>query len=102
MEGLETEAEYVSAWCNDGYRTNLPLDDVTGGRAWIACEFDGDPLEPGTAARPDCWSRTCTSGRAPSACADWSCWTRTAQGFWEAAGYHNYGDSWKEQRYEGD
>jgi hypothetical protein len=80
MEGLETEAEYVSAWCNDGYRTNLPLDDVTGGRAWIACEFDGDPLEPGAAARPDCWSRTCTSGRAPSACADWSCWTRTAQG----------------------
>jgi DMSO/TMAO reductase YedYZ molybdopterin-dependent catalytic subunit len=23
-------------------------------------------------------------------------------GFWEAAGYHNYGDPWKEQRYEGD
>ena len=23
-------------------------------------------------------------------------------GFWEAAGYHNYGDPWKEQRYAGD
>jgi DMSO/TMAO reductase YedYZ molybdopterin-dependent catalytic subunit len=23
-------------------------------------------------------------------------------GFWESAGYHNYGDPWKEQRYEGD
>ena len=23
-------------------------------------------------------------------------------GFWEAAGYHNYGDPWKEERYEGD
>jgi DMSO/TMAO reductase YedYZ molybdopterin-dependent catalytic subunit len=23
-------------------------------------------------------------------------------GFWEAAGYHNYGDPWQEQRYEGD
>jgi hypothetical protein len=34
--GLETEAEYVSAWCDDGYRTNLPLEDVTGGHAWIA------------------------------------------------------------------
>jgi DMSO/TMAO reductase YedYZ molybdopterin-dependent catalytic subunit len=46
LDGLETEAEYVSAWCDDGYRTNLPLEDVTGGRAWIAYEFDGDPLEP--------------------------------------------------------
>src|SRR5215218_2118620 len=24
LAGLETEAEYVSAWCDDGYRTNLP------------------------------------------------------------------------------
>jgi hypothetical protein len=34
LEGVETEAKYVSAWCDDGYRTNLPLEDVTGGRAW--------------------------------------------------------------------
>ena len=46
LEGVETEAEYVSAWCDDGYRTNLPLEDVTGGRAWIAYEFGGEPLEP--------------------------------------------------------
>jgi DMSO/TMAO reductase YedYZ molybdopterin-dependent catalytic subunit len=46
LEGLETEAEYVSAWCDDGYRLNLPLEDVTGGRAWIAYEFEGEPLDP--------------------------------------------------------
>ena len=23
-------------------------------------------------------------------------------GFWESAGYHNYGDPWKEERYAGD
>jgi DMSO/TMAO reductase YedYZ molybdopterin-dependent catalytic subunit len=23
-------------------------------------------------------------------------------GFWEANGYHNYGDPWQEQRYAGD
>ena len=27
-----------------GYTTNLPLDDVTGGKAWIVWEFDGKPL----------------------------------------------------------
>ena len=39
LAGLKTEAEYVSAWCDDGYRTNLRLEDVTGGRAWIAYEY---------------------------------------------------------------
>jgi DMSO/TMAO reductase YedYZ molybdopterin-dependent catalytic subunit len=23
-------------------------------------------------------------------------------GFWEGYGYHNYGDPWREQRYQGD
>jgi len=36
-------------------------------------------------------------------------WVRTLRfmdkdqpGFWESLGYHNYGDPWKEQRYDGD
>jgi DMSO/TMAO reductase YedYZ molybdopterin-dependent catalytic subunit len=24
------------------------------------------------------------------------------RGFWESLGYHNHGDPWKEQRYDGD
>src|SRR3954469_19418588 len=43
LDGAETEAEYVSAWCDDGYRTNLQLEDVTGGQAWIAYEYGGEP-----------------------------------------------------------
>ena len=39
-------AEYVVAWSDGGYTTNLPLDDMTGGQAWFAYEFDGEPLEP--------------------------------------------------------
>jgi hypothetical protein len=27
-----------------GYTTNLPLADVTGGKAWLVWEFDGKPL----------------------------------------------------------
>jgi DMSO/TMAO reductase YedYZ molybdopterin-dependent catalytic subunit len=27
---------------------------------------------------------------------------RDTPGFWEALGYHKYGDPWKEQRYSGD
>jgi DMSO/TMAO reductase YedYZ molybdopterin-dependent catalytic subunit len=102
LAGLETEAEYVSAWCDDGYRTNLPLEDVTDGRAWIAYEFGGEPLdsEHGGPARllvPHLYFWKSAK------------WVRGLEllvedrpGFWEAAGYHNYGDPWKEQRYEGD
>ena len=46
LAAVGTEAQYMSAWCDGGYTTNLPLEDVTGGRAWIAYEFGGEPLHP--------------------------------------------------------
>ena len=27
-----------------GYTTNLPLEDVTGGQAWVVWEYEGEPL----------------------------------------------------------
>jgi DMSO/TMAO reductase YedYZ molybdopterin-dependent catalytic subunit len=99
---LETEAEYVTAWCDGGYTTNLPLEDVTGGRAWIAYEFEGEPLDPehGGPARllvPHLYFWKSAK------------WVRGLEllnheqpGFWETYGYHNYGDPWTEQRYEGE
>ena len=102
LEEVETEAEYLTAWCDGDYTTNLTLEDVTGGRAWIAYAFEGDPLEPehGGPARllvPHLYLWKSAK------------WVRrlilTEQdepGFWEAAGYHNHGDPWKEQRYWGD
>ncbi len=47
---LETTGEptedYVMISSYGGYTTNLPLDDVTGGKAWVAYGYDGEPLEP--------------------------------------------------------
>jgi DMSO/TMAO reductase YedYZ molybdopterin-dependent catalytic subunit len=99
---VQTEANYVSAWCDGGYTTNLPLEDVIGGRAWIAYEFGGEPLAPehGGPARllvPHLYFWKSAK------------WVRGLElldhddpGFWEVRGYHNYGDPWKEQRYHGD
>ena len=102
LEGVETEAEYLTAWCDGGYTTNLALEDVTDGKGWVVYEFDGQPLDPehGGPARllvPQLylwksakWVRglTLTLDDEP--------------GFWEAYGYHNHGDPWLEQRYHGD
>ena len=46
LDGVETAAEFVVAFCDGGYTTNLPLADLTGGKAWVAFGYDGEPLEP--------------------------------------------------------
>jgi DMSO/TMAO reductase YedYZ molybdopterin-dependent catalytic subunit len=102
LAGVETAAEYVLAHCDGGYTTNLPLEDVAAGKAWIAYEFDGEPLDPehGGPARllvPHLyfWKSAKWVRRIELLEAD-------QPGFWEGYGYHNYGDPWKEQRYAGD
>jgi DMSO/TMAO reductase YedYZ molybdopterin-dependent catalytic subunit len=31
---------------DDGYITNLPLEDLVGGKAWVAFGYGGEPLAP--------------------------------------------------------
>jgi DMSO/TMAO reductase YedYZ molybdopterin-dependent catalytic subunit len=102
LAGVETSAEYVLAFSDGGYTTNLPLEDVRGGQAWVAFEYDGQPLEPehGGPARllvPHLYFWKSAK------------WVRGLRllahdepGFWESNGYHMYGDPWREQRYWGD
>jgi DMSO/TMAO reductase YedYZ molybdopterin-dependent catalytic subunit len=102
LEGVEPRGGFITAFCDGGYTTNLPLDDVTGGKAWVAYEFDGAPLEPehGGPARllvPHLYFWKSAK------------WVRGIDvmendrpGFWEGLGYHNRGDPWREQRYHGD
>ena len=102
LADVETAAEYVVAVCDGGYTTNLPLDDVLDGKAWVAFGYDGDDLEPehGGPARllvPHLYLWKSAK------------WVRGLHlvsedepGFWETLGYHERGDPWQEQRYWGD
>ena len=93
---------YVLAMSDGGYTSNLPLADVTRGKAWVAVTYDGAPLAPehGGPARllvPHLYFWKSAK------------WVRQLRlinhdqpGFWESLGYHNYGDPWREQRYDGD
>jgi len=96
---VETEYDYVMEHSYGGYTTNVPLEDLRDGKAWIAFEFDGEELDPehGGPARlivPHLyfwksakWIRGLTMMKDDD------------PGFWEQNGYHIYGDPWKEQRY---
>ena len=46
LDGIETSAEYVVQYSDGGYTTNLPLEDLLDGKAWVAFEYEGEPLEP--------------------------------------------------------
>jgi len=99
FENVESTYEFTMAHSYGGYTTNIPLDDLLDGKAWIAHTFDGDDLDPehGGPARllvPHLYfwksakwitGLTMTSEDEP--------------GFWEQNGYNMYGDPWQEQRY---
>jgi DMSO/TMAO reductase YedYZ molybdopterin-dependent catalytic subunit len=98
----EPPLQYVMAHCDGGYTTNVPVADLLGGRGLIATRYEGNPIPPvhGGPARllvPHLYFWKSAK------------WVRCLRfmekderGFWESLGYHNYGDPWKEQRYDGD
>ncbi len=103
LEGIDVgPAQFVLARSYGGYTTNLPIADVTGGKALVAYEFGGEPLDPehGGPARllvPHLYFWKSAK------------WVRGLElldedklGFWEGYGYHERGDPWQEQRYAGD
>ena len=102
LEEVETAADFALVQSYGGYTTNLPLEDLLDGQAWIAYRYDDDDLTPehGGPARllvPHLYFWKSAK------------WVRGLQllledepGFWETAGYHDYGDPWREQRYQGD
>jgi DMSO/TMAO reductase YedYZ molybdopterin-dependent catalytic subunit len=99
FENLETSADYVMVHSHGGYTTNVALEDLLDGKAWIATEAEGAPLEPehGGPAR-----------LLVPALYFWKSakWVRglvmmddDEPGFWEQNGYHMHGDPWTEERY---
>ncbi|MBN9605057.1 MAG: molybdopterin-dependent oxidoreductase [Actinomycetales bacterium] len=99
FEDVESQHDYVMAHSYGGYTTNLALEDLLDGKAWIATEADGEPLSPehGGPARllvPHLYfwkSAKWIRGLVMQ--------PRDDPGFWEQNGYHLHGDPWLEERY---
>lgn len=99
FEDVDTGADFVMAHSYGGYTTNLALDEMLDGQAWIATEAEGEPLDPehGGPARllvPHLYFWKSAK------------WVRglvlmndDEPGFWEQNGYHMHGDPWTEERY---
>lgn len=97
---VRTDAAYAFVHSYGDYTTNLPLKDLKNKQAWIVFRFGGKDLPPehGGPARllvPHLylwksakWVRGITLLQ------------QDKPGFWESLGYNNYGDPWREQRYQ--
>jgi DMSO/TMAO reductase YedYZ molybdopterin-dependent catalytic subunit len=100
--GVSPEATHIVAWSHTGYTTNLPLEHLTGGKAWVVWEHEGQPLPPphGGPARllvPHLYFWKSVKWVGGLRLLD-----HDEPGFWETRGYHAIGDPWREQRYDGD
>ena len=103
MDALLEEAEplgaHAMAFSYGGYTTNLAVEDLTDGRAWVVTEHEGEalPREHGGPARllvPHLYFWKSAKWLAGLRVMD-----HDEPGFWEANGYHNRGDPWGEERY---
>ena len=101
LAGIKPEAKYVIIKANGGFTTNLTLADFLGEDVLFTVKHDGQPLSSQHGApvrlvvpRLYFWKS-----------AKWVTgveFTREDHpGFWESNGYHNHGDPWKEERYQG-
>jgi len=102
MAGVESAADHALVHSYGGYTTNLPLEDLLDGQAWLAYRYDGTDLEPEHGGPVRLLVPHLYLWKSAK-------WVRGIQlllddhpGFWESLGYHNYGDPWREQRYWGD
>jgi DMSO/TMAO reductase YedYZ molybdopterin-dependent catalytic subunit len=102
LEHVEPLGAYAMAYSYGGYTTNLAIEDITEGKAWVVTEHEDEPLprEHGGPARmlvPQLYFWKSAKWVAGLRIMD-----HDEPGFWEENGYHNRGDPWKEERYWND
>ncbi len=102
------DARFVMQHAAFGYTTNLPLTVALQDNFLLATHYDGQPLTPehGYPLRGVIGSLPGVEGLKDLYLWKGAKWLRSLEfmtqdrfGFWEANGYHNQADVWKEQRW---
>ena len=93
---------YIMAHCDGGYTTNVPVADLVGGQGMIATRYDGLPILPAHGGPARLLVPHLYFWKSAKWVRRLRFMEKDERGFWESLGYHNCGDPWKEQRYDGD
>ncbi|WP_420595300.1 molybdopterin-dependent oxidoreductase [Deinococcus sp.] len=93
------QAPYLLARCDGGYTTNLALEDVTGGKAWVVYQYEGQPIAPEHGGPVRLLVPHLYFWKSAKWVRSLHLMPQDQPGFWESFGYNNHGDPWKEERY---
>jgi DMSO/TMAO reductase YedYZ molybdopterin-dependent catalytic subunit len=102
LAGPRPSATHVFVTSTTGYTTNLPLREVTGDKAWIVWTYDGRPLPPEHGGPVRLLVPRLYFWKSAKWVTKLTLLDHDRPGFWERNGYHDLGDPWLEQRYQGD
>jgi len=102
LDDVDTEADFALMHSYGGYSTNLPLEDLLDGHAWVAYEYDGEELAPEHGGPARLLVPHLYFWKSAKWVRGIELMLQDSPGFWEQLGYHDYGDPWREQRYQGD
>jgi DMSO/TMAO reductase YedYZ molybdopterin-dependent catalytic subunit len=100
--GVSPPTEFVLAHSYDGYSTNVPIADLTTGRAMVALRYEGQPITPDHGGPARLLVPHLYFWKSAKWIKGLQFTQRDEAGFWELRGYHIYGDPWREQRYAQD
>jgi DMSO/TMAO reductase YedYZ molybdopterin-dependent catalytic subunit len=96
---VESLHDYVMVHSYGGYTTNVPLDELLDGQAWVAYEYEGEPLEPEHGGPARLIVPHLYFWKSAKWVRGFEMMPSDAPGFWEQNGYHLHGDPWLEERY---
>jgi DMSO/TMAO reductase YedYZ molybdopterin-dependent catalytic subunit len=102
LADIETEADFALVHSYGGYSTNLPLEDLLDGKAWVAYQYEGEELAPEHGGPARLLVPHLYFWKSAKWVRGIDLMLQDSPGFWEQLGYHDYGDPWREQRYQGD
>jgi DMSO/TMAO reductase YedYZ molybdopterin-dependent catalytic subunit len=97
--GIKPEVQHVIAHCDYGYTTNVPLEDMMRPDVLLAYKYGGEFLEPDHGAPVRTLVPHLYFWKSAKFLRALEFSHVDKPGFWEQAGYHNYGDPFKEERY---
>ena len=89
----------VMVHAEEGYTTNLLLEDLRADDAILALEHDGAPLSPEHGGPCRLVVPRLYFWKSAKWVRGFELLDVDAPGFWEVNGYHLYADPWKEERY---
>ncbi|MBA30949.1 MAG: sulfite oxidase-like oxidoreductase [Chloroflexi bacterium] len=99
---LKNKYNYVMAFSDGGYTTNVPIEDIKNGKGFLAYKYDNKNITPEHGGPVRLLIPHLYFWKSAKWIRGIKLLESDEPGFWEKYGYHMYGDPWKEQRYQGD